>query len=615
MFPSSIHHYPIRFLTQRPLCLTTGIQLTLRNVHFPAAEWTPPTWTTGTASTLFISHLSVAFTHPTALNMPPDAFVKATAFQPLSGLRLTNIRTDQLRSRTFRGLPLLAELHLDNVTVAAYAPDALADLSGTLRVLGLRESAPRFLARSINHLLDASGPFIELHTLTVSDTLTGTVNATTFARLAVVQRIDLAACRLDCLPADTFDAVASRLTHLNLADNRLTRLSAELLLSFRAAPAALRIDLGGNPWHCDCGLAALQAELRTGALRIDGQLSCATPAVARLAGRPVQTADFCPDDGTTAMATAADPPSARQRQVLRNCADESYERCDVMPLRGQTKIGNLSLEAGGELHIDVSDGVRPADVVVIWFETIRTADDTNEYYESSVETATCRSSVAARFRVGPLRPDTAYTVCVVSKAEATVSPLDCLPYYNQTVAPVAHDADADADDGGAAWILEEDKWTVIGCVAAGAVVSLLLGVAVSFALVRKHPAWLPGRQSGSGPRQQQRGSSAAGSHSGAMAGNSRTRYSDVSLISDGMGDQQHPAKMSATCRTGPASAPHRGDLENKYYLDYLPVHKEPPPLPPPNGAVPVLYGLARSLADGGHLVENYYSQVGVKNRV
>lgn len=47
-------------------------------------------------------------------------------------------------------------------------------------------------------------------------------------------------------------------------------------------------------------------------------------------------------------------------------------------------------------------------------------------------------------------------------------------------------------------------------------------------------------------------------------------------------------------------------------FDYLPP-KEPPPLPPPN-TVPVLYGMARSLAESGNIIENYYSQVGVKNR-
>lgn len=543
-------------------------------------------------------------------------------------LRLTNIRTDQLRSRTFRGLPHLFELHLDNVTVAAYATDAFVDISSTLHVLSLHESTPRFLSRSINHLLDASGPFIALDTLTVRDTLTGTVNASTFARLAVVQRIDLAACRIEYLPADTFDVVLSRLTYLNLADNRLTRLSEGLLRRFHAGPAELLIDLGGNPWHCDCGLAALQAELRSGTLRIDGQPLCATPVGACLSGRPVQTAVFCAGDGTTDIAacaasgddngsptlatttTIAGPPHG-QRQVMRNCVDESYEQCEEIPFRDQTKIRNLSLAAGGELHIDVSDDVLPGDVVVIWFETIRTTDDNNEYYESS-NTVSCRSSEAARFRVGPLLPDTAYTVCVVSKAETTVSPLDCMPYYNQTVAPAADDEDV--------WILEEDKVKVIGYVVCGAVTSLLFGVAMSFVLVRKHPAWLKARTGA----EQQRGSSGAGggggggcdngSHSGAMS-DKPTRYSDVSLISDergshtqhGMGDQQ-PAKLPVGGRCVNASAPDAGEMENKYYLDYLP-HKEPPPLPPPNNAVPVLYGMARSLADSGHMVENYYSQV------
>lgn len=204
------------------------------------------------------------------------------------------------------------------------------------------------------------------------------------------------------------------------------------------------------------------------------------------------------DSSPHAATTAVDPP--RRRQMTRNCADESLEQCEEIPFRGATKIGQLALVEGGLLHIDMAADVLPGDVVVIWFETVRTADASNEYFESSSEVS-CRSSVAPRFRVGPLEPDTAYTVCVVSKAETTVSPLDCLPYYNQTTERSEAGggwSDAGDDD---VWILEEDKAKVIGLVVCGAVVSLLFGAAMSFVLVRKHPAWLKGNNSRRGTPQ------------------------------------------------------------------------------------------------------------------
>lgn len=173
------------------------------------------------------------------------------------------------------------------------------------------------------------------------------------------------------------------------------------------------------------------------------------------------------------------------RQVTPNCANESNEQhCEDIPYKGETKIRNLVLEAGGAMIIDVVDVVLPGDVVVIWFETIRSTDDNSVYYESSNDVS-CRSSAAVRFRVGPLLPNIAYTVCVVSKAETTVSPLDCMPYYNQTSAP---DATSDV------WILEEDKAKWIGFVICGAVASLLFGLGMSFVLIRRYPACLKRRK-------------------------------------------------------------------------------------------------------------------------
>lgn len=55
------------------------------------------------------------------------------------------------------------------------------------------------------------------------------------------------------------------------------------------------------------------------------------------------------------------------------------------------------------------------------------------------------------------------------------------------------------------------------------------------------------------------------------------------------------------------------EIENKYYLDYLP-HKIPPPLPPPN-----MMPLGRNKSTGGGTsdgatAENYYSDLSFKNQ-
>lgn len=300
-----------------------------------------------------------------------------------------------------------------------------------------------------------------------------------FQSLIRIQILSLTACRIESIASMAFDNLLSTLVHLDLSNNLLRTIPPGLFGQFPNHQITVQID--NNPWHCNCALE----EFKEMSLFqwFNGTMDCSSPVC--LKGISLESALLC-DAGKDIQcpSTQLDTrQSVNEREAItKECYDDLTKTCEEVQIKGQTKIRSLSYEPHGEIQIEIDSEYNARSLVVIWFETIKTSDENNEYYESS-ETVSCQSSETESFRIRNLGPDTAYTVCIVSKTETTISPLDCFPYYNQTVVDTI---DEDI------WILEEDKIKVISFVVCGAIASLLFGLAMSFVLIRKNPAWLRG---------------------------------------------------------------------------------------------------------------------------
>lgn len=612
----------------------------------------------------------------TAIKLQPGAF-NASEFRQLQVLHLANIHVEILPFGLFNGLDDLTELLIDNSTILKYEPKVFDDVRKSLKILHIQQTVSPSEPPNLNTLL-ANTTFDCIDTLTMRTNLAGQLNQKTFIGLSTLFSLDLAHCHIQTLGANTFHPLSKKLMHLNLAGNHLRTIPADLFDPFVGRP--LRINLDDNPWHCNCALRELQIALER-IVQIFGTLNCATP-VPCLTDQPVQSAELCSPDGETDTECAvptAEPTSTPSTEldttstvqpdvhtrIFRTCVDEFSEECEEIEFRGQTNIESVLLEDDGWLRIQLFDRMMtPANrMVIIWFETILTTlNDTastgNEseitFYQNSDEVL-CRSSNNLLYRVGPLLADTAYTICLVDRFMTTVSPFDCLPYYNQTEQEYQADV----------WIAEAEKPLVIGLVVLGAAVSFIIGVLLSFMLLRRYPMWmhccsgcLRGGSSKSSAAAPGGGDcSRSGRGSGdtmvmspewqkglnnryygnivvflyviicvvsAIFYSTAPRYSDVSTICDrrslqktgtgGVFDTNYLPDAPPLAKSASAPPRRTETTENEYYLDFLPPMM-PPPLPPPNHP-PMLYGMRRASADAvkASIEENYYSQVGVKSR-
>lgn len=301
----------------------------------------------------------------------------------------------------------------------------------------------------------------------------------TFHGLATITHLNLSSCQIERIAPKAFDNMLMTLVSLDVSNNLLKTIAIGVFSSFASHHVSVRIS--NNPWDCNCALGDFQKLVQLE--WFEGSMECASPHC--LTGQQLALASLC-DAGADVICPSTDLQTRQTANeadaITKECYDDLTKTCEEVQIKGQTKIRSFSYEPNGEIQIDIDNEYEARSLVVIWFETIKTSDDTNEYYESS-ETVICQSSETDSFRIRNLSPDTAYTVCVVSKTETTISPLDCFPYYNQTVVDLV---DEDI------WILEEDKVKVISFVVCGAIASLLFGLAMSFVLIRKNPAWLRG---------------------------------------------------------------------------------------------------------------------------
>lgn len=384
----------------------------------------------------------------------------------------------------FANLKSLNELTITNSVIEYIEVDFLDSIKGNLRSLTITAKETSNASRSLNSIFETTH-FSNLDYVRIRDNLKNTIEQNTFNGLVHVDTLVLAWCQIESIGPKSFDKLPW-LTRLDLSHNLLKSIPSGLFL--KLSNRMLSIDIGNNPWRCNCELEEFQQFLRQYNV-FHGPIECATPECMKL--HPVVSTTFCNlgndiicSPSTTEVQLNLNHPRSIKEStyIVKECYDDLAKSCEEVQIKGQSKILSLTYEENGDIQIEIVNDYEASNYVVIWFETVKTSSENNEIFESS-ETVSCQSSDSRSFRIRNLYPDTAYTVCIVSKTETTISPLDCFPYYNQTV------FDTNEED---IWILEDDKVKVISFVVCGAIGSLLFGVAMSFVLIRKNPTWLRG---------------------------------------------------------------------------------------------------------------------------
>lgn len=458
---------------KREFCTTYGLSLVLLNTNFESSQIQFIALQSN-ESRYDCYKLTIMYSYPTDLGLMENAFV-GSAFEYIKHLSFINVHISEIGYSAFNNLYSVEHLILKDSFVQSFSYGSLDFIAKTLKYFEYAELYTQ--SRNIQNITGHTNLY-KLTDITIHANLSSTLNSSTFTGLTKVYSLILADCQIEYIFPNAFDPIVHTIGIIDLTHNKLKRFSSELLQPFidNFSRSVFRFD--ANPWHCDCDLIAFARSVRDRRQMFSGDLICLTPN--RFKNSKLALTDYCADEYANRIDNQK--PSTREL-ISMECTDYDNTNCQVVQMREPSKIKEVTTRSNGDLVIEL-DVVGVHNFVIIWFQTVLYSDEPDLLHYQASETIDCLGSDSSIFLISNLTANHAYTICLVNKAETTISPFDCMPYY------VRSDEVPDSDAN--IWILEEDKALVIGLVFGAALLSVIFGLVISFFLIRSNPTWLRG---------------------------------------------------------------------------------------------------------------------------
>ncbi|XP_029306511.1 trophoblast glycoprotein [Cottoperca gobio] len=211
-----------------------------------------------------ISHISV------------DSF--PTHLQMLTDLYLSGNEIESVDAMVFDNLPNLVRLDLSNNNIQTFSGRAFP-LDNKVQLLNLSRSFHSHSFMDVVLSVLQSGNLLKLTVLDLSNNDLVILPDNIFASLSSL--VDLSLQNSAIISIQNGTLRAPPLLDLDLRYNSLRDLPATALEEFRLKPA-LRIQLAGNPWRCDCFIDNMLLWLKNSTQVIDVQnQTCAEPEALR----------------------------------------------------------------------------------------------------------------------------------------------------------------------------------------------------------------------------------------------------------------------------------------------------------------------------------------------
>lgn len=461
------------FILKRHSCNTSGLSIVLLNTIFESSQIQSVALQTN-ESRYHCYNLTVMYSYPTELVLTEHAFA-GSSFEYIKHLTFINVHIVEIGVSTFSNLYYVEHLILKHSLVQSFIYGSLNIIAYTLKCFEYAQL--NYQSRNIQDITGHTSLF-KLTDIVIRANLSNTLNATTFIGLTRVYSLILADCQIEYIGPNTFDPIFHTIGIIDLTHNKLKRLSSELFQPFIGNFSRGLFWLDGNPWHCDCDLISFGGIVKDTQQMFSGDLLCSTPN--RFTHSMVASTDYCVDEDADRIENQK--PSNRD-MISMECTDYNTNNCEVVEMREQSKIKEVTTHSNGDLVIEL-DVVGAHNFVIIWFQTVLYSDGPDLFHYQASDTIDCLGSDSSTFLISNLTANHAYTICLVNKDETTISPFDCMPYY------VRSDEVPDSDAN--IWILEEDKALVIGLLVGATILSVIFGLVLSFLLIRSNPTWLRG---------------------------------------------------------------------------------------------------------------------------
>lgn len=346
-----------------------------------------------------------------------------------------------IRKTVLSGFHSLEDLLITNSAVKIWDNGWLDRINGTIKSLllsGMGEESSLL----VDKLTGGSALILSnVEYVKIQYNLTNTINERSFTAIPNVKELDLSDCNISVIDELSFKNLGPKLQILNLERNRLKTLPADIFSSLSLSSGAvtlqsdedvvvtnLIIRLNHNLWHCDCFMDHLKDLLIANTNFDDDDILCTTPE--EIINYPIRETEFCPLPITTTKSPTTETTTTEATDPIDNEKECSsyHEVQSKIKVSIQPPMQPILLNSTSE-GVSVILDKHSSDLLLIWFKSEKFTSDTLVYYQNA-NASDCFVNLSNLIFINDLETETSYTFCLMNISQQTVSPLDCISYYN-----------------------------------------------------------------------------------------------------------------------------------------------------------------------------------------
>lgn len=456
VFPIFIRKlFSVSISIQRATCHENGLDLKLENIEYPnnvvAADFFTAVVKVNTL-TLILNYFKTEKIAIDAFNNDGLKFIKK--------LVISYAKYEPIKSGTFNGLVNLEVLEIEGWGLGVIETGVLDALNATLKEFSLKESIT-----STEILIDGltgAGALNKLEKVTFKYNLKTSITRDSFTGLTNVRTLYLSGCQIETIGWGSFDSL-NFLEVLQLKDNKLATIPdgffSNILIRNRT-----QIFLEGNRFLCDCALMPFKLTLIEHSNFV-GQLKCVKPE--KFDGYGIIETKF--DDETCVVPTTTTittptittyPSSATPTTSSPTLQCQLSEKSETISIAPPANTMEVYQTEGDEVLVRVDNWLENS--ILIWYATIVDPIDFNASGNTN-----CLITSEPTVHIDNLQTNLAYTLCLMSRTEVTISPLDCVSFVKRSVTTAMKP-----------WIYHNARNRFIGVTFVAYCVTMLLGLAI-----------------------------------------------------------------------------------------------------------------------------------------
>lgn len=420
-----------------------------------------------------------------------DSPFKAEVFSTVETLTLKSLCPCELQKITFMGLQSLKTLKIRNILfddISDIEIGVLELVNETLTTFELIEQNNQDKEISISNFIgDNSAALISIENVKFRYKLSS-INHLSFTAISNVKVLDLSDCQITNIGDFTFNSLGESLQLLNLERNMLVTLPEGIFTHLNLSPMSeepfLKILLNENPWDCDTGVEHLR-QLLVDYSNFDSADLCDMSDMCPHLILPDPT---IPTTTTTTPTTTHPPTDPTTTTTSTSTTTEDITGENTNPTNGTTEFfgdltGKQCISSDDydanvfiqrqicEINVTVKSNEvsvfinsNEPNLALIWFGSNKLTEFPDSYHQGHI--IDCVSASQNEIKLRNLKQEIAYTVCLINIDVATVSPLDCISFYQY------------GSENNGVWLLQSSKQLVIKVNVGGLLVTIVFGIVI-----------------------------------------------------------------------------------------------------------------------------------------